>query len=142
MTAFRHCRKVAASPAAVFAAIRNPVRLARWWGPDGFSNTFAQFEFHVGGRWVFTMQGPDGRHYPNEATFLQIEPDAKVRLRHTCAPFFELEITLQQAQAGTLVTWVQQFDDPAVAASVRHIVEPANEQNLARLERELASPAG
>jgi hypothetical protein len=85
------------------------------------------------------MQGPDGKRYPNEAIFAQIEPNARVRIRHTCAPYFELTIALQEAKAGTLVTWVQEFDDPQVAESVRHIVEPANEQNLTRLERELAS---
>jgi hypothetical protein len=31
------------------------------------------------------------------------------------------------------------FDNPEVAAAVRHIVEPANEQNLARLAAEVAT---
>jgi hypothetical protein len=30
------------------------------------------------------------------------------------------------------------FEDPAVAARIRHIVEPANEQNLDRLQSVLA----
>lgn len=85
------------------------------------------------------MHGPDGKNYPNEAIFMQIEPNAKVRIRHTCAPHFELSIELQEVGAGSLVTWSQQFDDSKVAESIRHIVEPANEQNLTRLERELAS---
>ena len=83
------------------------------------------------------MHGPDGKNYPNESSFLQIEPDALVRIRHDNVPHFELSIGLQEVKGGTRVTWVQQFDDPAVAASLRHTVEPANEQNLARLEREL-----
>lgn len=138
MTTYRHSREISASPAAVFAAISDPLRLARWWGPDGFTNTFELFEFQPGGQWKFTMHGPDGRSYPNEATFMQIEANAKVQIRHTCAPYFELSIALQKIEAGTLVTWVQQFDDPNVAESIRHIVEPANEQNLNRLEHELA----
>lgn len=139
MTTYRHAREVPASPAAVFAAISDPVRLARWWGPDGFTNTFDLFEFQTGGRWKFTMHGPDGSNYPNEATFTQIDPLSKVRIRHTCVPYFDLTIALQEVTTGTLVTWVQQFDDPQVGESIRHIVEPANEQNLTRLERELAS---
>lgn len=142
MTSYHHSREVSAPPAAVFAAISNPVRLARWWGPDGFTNTFDLFDFQPGGQWKFTMHGPDGKSYPNEAVFTQIEPGAKVRIRHTCAPYFELSIELQMIGAGTLVTWVQQFDDPDVAESIRHIVEPANEQNLTRLEHELASRPG
>lgn len=139
MTTFQHSRRIQASPTAIFTAIRDPARLARWWGPDGFSNTFEQFDFVPGGQWKFTMHGPDGAHYPNEAVFVEIVADSKVRLRHTCAPYFELSITLEEVEGGTLLTWIQQFDDPKVAEAVRHIVEPANEQNLSRLERELQS---
>jgi hypothetical protein len=35
--------------------------------------------------------------------------------------------------SGTAVTWAQEFEDSAAAARIRHIVEPANEQNLDRL---------
>lgn len=139
MTVFHHAREVAASPAAVFAAIRDPARLARWWGPDGFSNTFELFEFQPGGRWTFTMHGPDGKDYPNESVFLEIVPDVRLRIRHVCHPHFELAITLEACAAGTRVSWVQSFDDPEVAKAMRHIVEPANEQNLTRLEAELAA---
>ena len=139
MTAFHHCREVAASPAAVFDAVRDPQRLARWWGPDGFTNTFERFEFQPGGQWTFTMHGPDGQDYPNQAIFTHIEPGHSVHIRHTCAPFFELSIGLEASATGTRVTWVQRFDDAQVAEAVRHIVEPANEQNLTRLERELAT---
>ena len=87
------------------------------------------------------MHGPDGRDYPNESEFLHIAPDL-VKLRHVCAPFFELSIALRPQARGTLVDWLQVFDDPQVAAAVRAIVEPANEQNLDRLAAELATGAG
>jgi uncharacterized protein YndB with AHSA1/START domain len=45
---------------------------AQWWGPEGFANTFAQFEFKPGGRWVFVMHGPNGANYPNESVFREI----------------------------------------------------------------------
>jgi carbon monoxide dehydrogenase subunit G len=140
MTTYHHSRDIAAAPAAVFDAIRNPERLARWWGPDGFTNTFERFEFRPGGQWVFTMHGPDGKSYPNQATFSRIEPDLGVCIRHTCAPYFDLNIGLEAIPSGTRVTWVQRFDDAQVGEAVRHIVEPANEQNLTRLANELAAP--
>lgn len=31
------------------------------------------------------------------------------------------------------VTWEQAFEDPAVAARLRHVAKPANEENLDRL---------
>lgn len=137
MNTFRTSREFATTPAAVFAAIRDAERLARWWGPSGFSNRFDVCEFHPGGRWVFTMIGPDGQAYPNESVFSAIDVDRRVVIRHACAPFFTLTIALEPSATGTLLTWVQAFDDAAVAQAVRHIVEPANEQNLDRLTAEL-----
>ena len=137
MTTFSASRQLAASSASVFSAIKDPERLATWWGPAGFSNRFEVFEFHPGGKWVFTMVGPDGAAYPNESVFLEIDADRKIVIRHTNQPHFQLVITLEDFAGGTLLRWDQTFDDPAVAQAVRHIVEPANEQNLDRLSAEL-----
>lgn len=124
---------------AVFAAFASAADLATWWGPDGFSNRFDVFEFRPQGRWIFTMQGPDGARYPNESVFLETSP-ARIVIRHACAPFFTLTVTLDDAaDGGTLLHWRQAFDDPRVAASVWHIIEPANEQNLDRLSAVLAA---
>jgi uncharacterized protein YndB with AHSA1/START domain len=65
-------RVLSASPRKVFAAFEQLVRLAQWWGPNGFTNTFAQFDFTPGGRWVFVMHGPNGADYPNENVFREI----------------------------------------------------------------------
>ena len=37
-------RVIAASPEQVYAAFVVADRLARWWGPKGFRNTFQEFE--------------------------------------------------------------------------------------------------
>ncbi len=137
MNTFISTRTLPAPPSAVFAAIQDPSRLARWWGPDGFSNEFEVFEFQPGGRWVFKMKGPDGTVYPNEAVFAAIDTDRLVSIRHVCQPHFTLTLTLSPVPEGTWVHWEQVFDDAAVAQAVRHIVEPANEQNLDRLVAEL-----
>jgi hypothetical protein len=71
-------RVLSASPAQVFAAFAQAERLAQWWGPEGFTNTFTQFEFKPGGRWVFVMHGPDGASYPNESVFREIQPAARI----------------------------------------------------------------
>ena len=137
MTIFRTTRLLATDPAAIFAAIQDPERLARWWGPNGFSNRFEKFEFRAGGQWTFSMIGPDGAIYPNESVFARIEPDRKVVIQHVCPPHFELTITLEPSTQGTVIHWVQVFADASVANAVRHIVEPSNEQNLDRLSCEL-----
>src|SRR4051794_38504484 len=72
MNTFETSREVPAPVEQVFAAISNPARLARWWGPAGFTNTFATCEFKTGGRWSFTMHGPNGANYPNESVSTEI----------------------------------------------------------------------
>jgi uncharacterized protein YndB with AHSA1/START domain len=137
MDTFHNSRHFPHPPQAVFAAIRDPARLARWWGPDGFSNQFEVFEFRIGGRWVFDMIGPDGTRYANVSVFAQIEVDRQVVIHHTCAPLFRLTIMLEPEGDGTRVHWLQVFEDAAFAQAMKHILEPANEQNLDRLGAEL-----
>lgn len=142
MGTFSTTRYLAAAPADVFAAIHDAERLARWWGPDGFSNRFEVFEFRPGGRWIFSMIGPDGAIYPNESVFSVIDVDRRLVIRHLCQPHFELSITLEAVDGGTRLHWEQVFSDAAVARAVAHIVEPANEQNLDRLSIELGLARG
>ena len=82
MTAFSTTRYLAASPTEVFAAIKDPERLAKWWGPNGFVNRFEIFEFQPDGRWTFTMIGPNGTLYPNESVFTSIETPAVLSTHH------------------------------------------------------------
>lgn len=139
MTTFSTCRALAHEPSAVFAAIRDGHRLARWWGPEGFTNRFQVFEFRVGGRWVFDMVGPDGTVYPNVSEFTHIEDGRTLSIRHVCEPHFELRISLEPSAGGTLLHWEQTLQDAALAEAIKHIVVPANEQNLDRLTLELQS---
>ena len=125
------------SPTAGYAAFSSPELLAQWWGPEGFSNTFEVFEFKAGGQWKFVMHGPDGKSYPNESVFAQLEPGSKIVIEHVCAPLFTLTVKLDALAEGTHLSWEQVFADGATAQAVRHIVEPANEQNLDRLTRVL-----
>ena len=131
-------RVLSAGPRDVFAAFEQPDRLAGWWGPSGFRNTFEQFEFTPGGRWVFVMHGPNGVNYPNEAVFREIKPDTKIVIGHVSQPRFTLTVTLAARGDKTDLAWVQEFESPEVAARMRALCEPANEQNLDRLESLLA----
>lgn len=139
MTPFHTERHLAATPADVFAAISDPKRLERWWGPAGFTNTFHTCDFTPGGAWRLTMHGPDGKSYPNESTFAAIETNKRVVIDHLSLPHYQLVIELTPSDGGTLVTWTQTFEKESVAAGIRHIVEPANEQNLDRLAAEVGA---
>ena len=137
MTTFNHSRDIPATPAQVFAAISNPERLARWWGPNGFTNTFSDFDFKTGGKWSLVMHGPDGANYPNDNVFGEIIPNQKVVVEHPMQPVFRLTIELAPSSTGTLVTWAQTFESDEVARQIEHIVVPANNENLQRLQAEV-----
>ncbi|MFZ6645141.1 SRPBCC domain-containing protein [Undibacterium sp. TJN25] len=138
MTTFNTSREIPATVEKVFAAIKDPQRLALWWGPAGFTNTFKVFEFTNGGQWSFTMHGPDGKNYPNENMFAEIEAPTKVVVQHVSEPVFRLTIRLASSTKGTVVSWSQAFESPEVASRLEHICVPANEQNLDRLTAEVS----
>lgn len=136
MTPLSTTRNIPAPPAAVFAAFADPARLARWWGPAGFTNTFSTCEFRSGGRWVYVMHGPDGHDYANESTFAEVTP-ARIVIHHHSKPKYELTIGLQPSAQGTVVSWSQAFETERITTRLAPIVVPANEQNLDRLAAEV-----
>ena len=137
MTTFNTSREIAAPIEEVFAAFRDPERLAIWWGPAGFTNTFHTFEFETGGRSIYTMHSPNGGNPENESVFELVEPPRKVVIRHISQPLYRLTIDLTPTGSGTTVSWSQEFDDGEVADRIAKIVVPANEQNLDRLSAEV-----
>lgn len=142
MKTFATSRDIPATPDQVFAAISAPERLARWWGPAGFSNTFNVCEFRPGGRWSLVMHGPDGGTWPNENAFGEIEAGRKVVVVHASEPAYRLTIGLEPSAGGTLVSWTQVIERDEIASRIEHIVVPANEQNLERLEAEVLGRNG
>ena len=59
-----------ASRERLYAAFADPAQVAVWWGPAGFTNTIHDFDLRPGGKWLFTMHGPDRGNYQNECVFL------------------------------------------------------------------------
>jgi hypothetical protein len=133
---------IAAPREQVFAAFLDPERLARWWGPRGFRNTFAECDPRPGGRWRFVMHAPDGRDFPNESLFADVDPPERIVIRHLSAPRFDLVVTLALEGDRTRVGWVQRFETAAVCEKLRHLAGPGNQQNLERLEAEVLAADG
>ena len=130
---------ILASPGEVFAAMSDPDRVARWWGPAGFTNTMHTFEFIPGGSWTLTMHGPDGTSYPNESRFTRIVPDRIFEIEHLNGHHFILTLELHPKGQHTEVAWCQAFDTEEHYRRMAEFVAVANEQNLERLATEILS---
>jgi uncharacterized protein YndB with AHSA1/START domain len=122
----------------VFRAWTDPVILAKWWGPKGFTNTFHTFELKHEGTWDFTMHGPDGTNYHNTSVFERIEAPGLLMFTHV-KPMHRFEVIVEFEELGdrTRIEWHMIFDTIEECERVRAFVEPANEQNLDKLETEL-----
>lgn len=128
-------RRVLDAPVArVFQAFSDPAQLARWFGPDGFTNTFHHCDFRAGGEWRYTMHGPDGADFYNESVFLDVVPDARIVIDHLRPMHrFTLTIAMDQRDGQTHLVWRQAFATEEEFAEIREFLYWANEQNLDRL---------
>jgi uncharacterized protein YndB with AHSA1/START domain len=66
----------------VFEAFTEVRHLSHWWGPEGFTTTTRAYEFRAGGAWDFVMHGPDGTDYQEWISWSEIDPPARIALRH------------------------------------------------------------
>lgn len=135
-------RELPFSREEVFQAFSDPERLARWWGPKGFRNTFHEFQFQPGGHWRFVMHGPDGKNYNNESLFTAVDEPQRIVFDHISPPQFQMTITLDELpDRGTRVVWRQRFLTAEIREQIAKFAVDANQQNFDRLTAELQSTA-
>ena len=96
-------RTYAAPRALVFEAWIDPVHVAEWWGPAGFTTTSLEMDPRPGGTWRFIMHGPDGVDYPNRIDYLEIRRPERLVYTHSSdeePPQIQFEATLDFAERG------------------------------------------
>ncbi len=135
-----HTRLLNASREHVVRAFREPKHFAQWWGPKDFRNTIHSFDFEPGGRLKLTLHGPDGADYENEYVVEEIVGLERIVIAHPDpAHYFQLYVTLtEEGEDKTRLMWRQRFDTREHFERVKSFVADANEQNLDRLEAEIA----
>ena len=120
---------------AVFGAFTNPELLKEWWGPNGFSNTFHEFDLTPGGAWRFTMHAPDGAAYENFCRFAEIKPFERIVIDHIePVHSFRLLAEITETRMGTELQFRMTFALREEYERVKDFVRAANEQNFDRLE--------
>jgi uncharacterized protein YndB with AHSA1/START domain len=122
----------------LFEAFSDPKQLTVWFGPNGFTSTFKQFDFCPGGEWIFSFHGPDGTDYPNRSVFAEIVPNERIVYDHVAPPHFRMTMTFSDEDDGTRLTWRMAFDTVALYNQLKSICVPANEENFNRLAVHLA----
>lgn len=125
----------------VFRAWTDPEHLARWWGPNGFTNTFHAYDLRPGGAWSFIMHGPDGKDYKNESVFVEIVRPERIVLDHVNGPKYHMIATFDDVDGKTWIRWRMIFESVRDYEWARPICVNANEENFDRLEAELARMA-
>ena len=119
----------------LFNAWEDPVLLAQWWGPNGFTNTFHEFNFSPEGAWKFTMHAPGGMDFDNACVFKEIvKPERIIFLHLLPVHEFLLTATFEDLNGKTKLTFRQLFDTAEEVQRIRKFIIEANEQNLDRLE--------
>lgn len=123
----------------VFKAWTDPDHLKNWWGPSGFTNTFHEFDLRPGGRWRFTMHGPEKGNYENEAEFLQIEKPSLIAWKRLSQPLFNVVTTFEDLVGDkTRLIFRMIFNTPEECNKLKGFAPDKNEENFDRLEEELA----
>ncbi len=56
----------------VFSAWTDPERVARWWGPRGFTTPVCEMDLRPGGAVRIVMRAPDGVEHPMRGVFREI----------------------------------------------------------------------
>ena len=63
----------------VFKAWTDPVHLARWWGPKGFTTISCHMDVRPGGTWFRRLRAPDGIEHCKQGVYREIvEPERLV----------------------------------------------------------------
>lgn len=117
----------------VFKAWTDPVQLARWWGPRGFTNPLCQADPRPGGAIRILMVGPDGSRFPMDGAFQEVvEPS---RLAFTCTAH-EVAPGVPGLETLTVATFEERGGRTTlrVVARVLH-ADPVMAQALAGMEQ-------
>lgn len=123
-----------------FRAWSEPEHLRNWWGPAGFTNTFNEFDFRVGGKWSFIMHGPEKGNYPNECEFIKIEKPNLIAWKRYSQPHFQVVATFEQlSEDRTKVVFKMLFNSADECRKLKPFVVDKNEENFDKLEVELKS---
>lgn len=134
-------RVLNAPRALVFKVWTEPEHIIQWWGPDGFTNTNKEMNVQPGGRWLFTMHGPNGIDYPNKIEYQEVIVPEKLVYIHSGDDnpddphIFHVTVTFEENGDQTILTMRMLFGTPEELDKVvkEFGAGEGNKQTLAKL---------
>lgn len=112
---------------AAFAAWIDARRVARWWGPDCFTNPLCELDPRPGGAIRIHMRGPDGMIYPMTGAYREVVPPERIAFTSSALgeddePLFEtLNIATFAEQGGRTTLTLRARILSAPPAAARHL---------------------
>ncbi len=123
--------------ALVWRAFTDPDHLKHWWGPNGFTCTFHEFDLRPGGAWRFIMHGPDGTDYKNDNVFVTIDWMERIVFDHVSFPKHSVTMRFEDAGGKTKLVFKQLFESLDDFEKIKLISMPGLTQTLDRLAAHL-----
>lgn len=102
----------------------------RWWGPRGFTLTTKSKDLRPGGKWIYTMHGPDGTDYPNIATYHEVVKYEKLVYDHggneERDKLFTVTVTFKEERGKTTMDMTMALSTPDEAKAMKRFIKDAN----------------
>lgn len=102
----------------------------KWWGPRGFTLTTKSKDLRPGGKWIYTMHGPDGTDYPNIATYHEVVKREKLVYDHggneERQKLFTVTVLFKEEKGKTTLTLTFALSNEEEAKSMKQFIKNAN----------------
>lgn len=114
---------------AVWDAWTDPKQAAQWWGPRGFTITTHSKELRVGGKWIYTMHGPDGVDWPNITVYHEVEKHSRLVYDHgateTQPALFRVTVTFEETNGKTKMDMTMALATAEAAEETKKFIKKA-----------------
>ncbi len=114
----------------VWEAWTDPEQVGKWWGPRGFTLTTRSKDLRPGGKWIYTMHGPDGTDYPNIATYHEVVKYERLVYDHGANEerdkLFTVTVTFSEEKGKTTMHMTMALPSPEQAAATKQFIKDAN----------------
>src|SRR5579859_2589880 len=116
-------RTLDATPETVYKAWTDPEQMARWWGPNCFTNPVCELDVRPGGTWRVVMRAPDGVEYECGGIYREVVAaqrlvftnnalTARARYCWKASPRLRSLLRAQKQNLRWKLTWSEKFLTP------------------------------